>query len=325
MSLPTLVKTWLGSYNNQITAQGSQILTNQTLMLAIKNQLLAFGSNPAVVLYSCNSVTAGTAGDGVDRWTTAANLVWNTSTNVKSWMILKQAGASSNYQICIYLEGGNSTGVALTLVTSPSAGFTGGTTTARPTATDEIVNSSVVAWGGVNGNVSVRWSVQQSDDGQCTRILLCTAGAVSSLWGWEKIQNPVSGLSIPVLSYMITTLSLTSLCGVASSQVKFRAGSTNGNIIMQVEADTTALGPADTAYGNAANQLSGEWPMWPIGVASGTSGITGRHGSMFDMWLGSNTRVTGDRYPDASPGPAGQFAQFTNIIIPWNQGPVNLT
>jgi|SRR5579885_604125 len=157
MTLPTLSKTWQFNVNNAQGALSSITLSNKQMVFLIKQALIgAFGSwtNAAggsiatptsslwTVAYSCDSNTAGTVGDGVDHWTSASSILVANSTAF-SWIVLKNThiDPGGNFQICIACP--NSDGVpALSLVgiiLSRNAGFTGGSTTSRPTATDEVV------------------------------------------------------------------------------------------------------------------------------------------------------------------------------------------
>jgi len=70
-----------------------------------------------------------------------------------------------------------------------------------------------------------------------------------------------------------------------------------------------------------ANEISGEWPMLPIGIAGVGAGARGRHGSIADLWIGSNGVASGDSYPVAQ----ADFAQFGSLIVPWNRGAIHLS
>lgn len=86
------------------------------------------------VRYSCDGTTAGTAGDGVDRWTstfTPSKLVRAANGVAHSWMVLRNT--FSGIELCIDIVGtidGNGT-PAFARSSNP---FTGGSTTTRPTA-----------------------------------------------------------------------------------------------------------------------------------------------------------------------------------------------
>lgn len=326
MSLPTLVRTWQTSCNNAQAALGSALADNRGLLIAIKNQMLTFGTNPWTVRYSCNSTTAGTAGDGVDRWaSTPANLVWQGAGSAHSWIVLQQSGIATGFQLLLSCEGSSASGSIMVIVVSPSAGFTGGTTTARPTATDEQVLVNGVGWGGV-GTVdqSARWSVEQSTDGAGTRIVTCAGGAVTGIAFFEQPANVVTGWSSPSVSLWVNgTGTLANFSTYGNSKGRIGATSANLGISCEGTAGTAALGPADAVFGNIANEVSGEWPFWPLGIDCSTAGVRGRHGTLVDLWFGSSNVPSGDSYP--ATGTTGQFAQFGVLIIPWNNGAVNLS
>lgn len=324
MALPTLVKTWQFSVNQAIAAQGTAKLDNARAIRLAKDALLAFATNPWLMRYSCNSTTAGTAGDGVDRLTTDASFVWNAAGSAHSWMVIRQTGIAANYEVCISCESASTPGGVLAIVVSPSAGFTGGSTTARPTATDEVIVLASTSWTSVATDIATRLSVMQSTDGQCTRVIGAASGALTFMWVFDRPANPTAGWSNPSVSVVQgANVGLASqLSAAGSALAKMRSGSTNGNVVLTCEGNSTGIIPTDAVFGNVANEISSEWPMIPIGFESYTVGVRGRHGTLQDIWYGSSSVATGDTYPNDS---SNQFAQFGNIILPWNGGAVNLT
>lgn len=323
MALPTLVKTWQFNVNNQVTTQATALITNQTQLLAIKNALIGFATNPWAVRYSCDSTVAGTAGDGVDRWASIANLVWAAAGTAHSWIILRQTGIATNYDLCIALEPTSGGGSTLVIVVSPSAGFTGGTTTARPTATDEIAFAPF-AWAN-SSNSSARWSVMQSTDGQCTRVMTAWSAAPQTFLMFDKPTNTSVGWSNPSVTAVVNNTGMTAynLVGGVTTNFKMRALSITGTqAYLTAEGVASNTIPTDIVFGNIANEIDGTWAMCPVGIVCTTSGIRGRHGTIQDLWLGSAARSSGDRYPASG---TGLFAQFLGVILPWNGGPVSLS
>jgi hypothetical protein len=318
MGLPSLSKTWQFNVNNQVTAQGTALADNRKILRAIKNAMIGFATNAWTVRYSCDSSVAGTAGDGVDRWAADSNLVWANAGSAHSWIVLRQAGISSTFEVLISCEGASGTGVNLVLAVS-TAGFTGGSTTARPTATDENVLINAASWNS-GTDTSSRWSVMQSSDGQCTRVIVSQSASQCAIWIFDKPQNPTSGWSNPYIAlgfysagsapanntYFSTT--------VASAILRMRSGSTTGNCTFTVEGIANAL-PYDTAIGNIANEIDSSWDMWPLAFACLTTGIRGRHGSFFDLYMGSNSAANLDTYPNDG---SNQFVQLFGLIFPWN-------
>ena len=90
------------------------------------------------VRYSCDGTTAGSAGDGVDRWTstfTPSKLVRASNGVAHSWMVLRNA--ASGLEACIDISG-TVDGSGLLSFARVSNPFTSGSTTTRPTATGTL-------------------------------------------------------------------------------------------------------------------------------------------------------------------------------------------
>jgi hypothetical protein len=319
MALPTLTKTWQFSTNN-IASGASTLDISRTFHLAVKNAMTGFASSPWAMGYSCNSVTAGTAGDGVDRLTTNANFVWGNAGAAHSWWVLKQTGIATNHQVLFSCESNSATGASFTIVVSPNAGFTGGTTTARPTATDEIVIYSSSAWTPTSGTAQIRWNLMQSTDGQCTRLITFTGGTAQNQFIFEKPYQPVTGWSNASASWAAhgTQLTYTTL-GSLSGALSARIGSTAALLSMSAESLITGVAnggfATNTNFGNIANEVTGEWPMLPLGMISVTNPVRGRTGTFQDLWIGSGAVNLADTYPS---GTSRQFVQFGCLIFPWD-------
>ena len=325
MSLPTLVKTHQMNVNNTQTAQGSATLDNQALLFAIKGALKGFAVNPLTVNYSCNSVTAGTAADGVDRWVTASNLVFAAAGSAHSWIVLNIAGIASGAQLMISCNSGANNVNAIIRV-STSAGFTGGTTTADPTATDQITILSG-AWSALVSDLQIRWSVWLATDGSLIRMIAYAAGNPIGTWIIDVPANAKSGFTIPFYGYANGTANAntgTTLSNLTTLAMVSRIGSTNCNMTFTCEGAATGGALFSNAtIGQIANEVDLAWDFYPLGLASSTVGTRGRDASAVDIWFGSSAITSGDSYP--ATGTTGQFAQFGNLILPWNTGPVNLT
>lgn len=317
MTLPTLAKTWQFStvaFNLAIPAQGSAGATNKRIMRTLKNALIGFPSNPWTVVSSSNSIVANSS----DNWNSDADIV--NSGGAHSWIVLEQAGINGNFQVCIDCNNATASFQIATIVISNNAGFTGGSTSARPTATDETVIINIGNWTGISTDIASRLSVMQSSDGECTRIYLAASGTSRMLCIFDKPAQPVTGWVNP--SYTLWILDPTFANMFSNYNGKMRHSSTNGNAVMTTEGYGTVMGTQDTAWGNIPNEISSEWNMFTVGIASNTVGCRGRHGYLYDLWTGSASIATGDSYPgDAS----NQFAQFGTIILPWNGGAINLS
>lgn len=114
-----------------------------------------------------------------------------------SWIVL--ANPWNARQVCLYCTVSSlSTGWAeIRVVLSPAAGFTGGTTSARPTATDELPNSdsTMTAWLGTGpvGNPQFYAFTWVASDGSYLRTAWIYAGHLKSFWHWESLQTVPDG------------------------------------------------------------------------------------------------------------------------------------
>jgi hypothetical protein len=325
MSFPATAKTWQFQVNQTVVLQSSAENQAKLNLLTIKNLMKSFGSNPWTVYFSCTasgSGTAGTAGDGVDRWATIADLLSANGTK-HSWIVLKQAaiGGAAGFQVCIDNTGASGISLSSTIAISFGAGFTGGTISARPTATDEVVLISNAQW--ASGALAQHQiHAMMSTDGTVTRICMWRGGTnLCTYWEFGKVQNPVSGWSNTAYgqAYGATSGYANSYGNLQGQNVHctgnggtplFAAGFTyetyNGN----------AGGlPQVTGIGSSANTFDGQWPVLPMGLAAAATGNAGRLGNIYDLWW----RPSGINDADTFPNNAAtrQFCAMGNLIFPW--------
>jgi hypothetical protein len=149
-------KLWSFCLNTVRTADFSSVAAvSKSILLSLKNMLIANGviftddygsptSPPGKwsIYYSCDGNTAGTANDGVDRWLNNLSITRATAGSAHSWMVLKSPTMSTaTFQpgapLYMILDASGTTDQVMLNLTFSKAAPTGGTTTARPTATDE--------------------------------------------------------------------------------------------------------------------------------------------------------------------------------------------
>jgi len=146
MALPTLEKTWQILPNQQVgVITGGLQEAVKYMLLGVKDRLVDVPLGAWTVVGSSDSSSANLT--GTDLWVDKDDLVWDTAGNAHSWMVLRNTAIATNFEICIDLSQAASDFDNLTFVYSHTAGFTGGTITARPTATDEFVVGSATDWG----------------------------------------------------------------------------------------------------------------------------------------------------------------------------------
>jgi|SRR5271166_1153643 len=327
---PSLTKTWQYNVNQALPAQGTPLACDQLVLFTIVQSLTGFGLSPWQVRGSSNSVTAsllpvGAPGPGTG-WTATTDLVWATP-GAHSWIVLRQTGLGGTHSEILISLGLNSNQEIL-VTWSPSAGFTGGSTTVDPTATDgyQLTNTSFLTglFMGVDGtNRSYVVHIMQSTDGAVTRVFIMYANICSGFWNFEVLQNPVAGWTLPVILGVIGTNSGTNQLVQANfysnASGDFGVGNSPNPPIMQFDWTGEGVNAGSnllTLVQTFANDLSGEWLMLPIGMyTQNVSYARGRHGMLFDIWWGSTGLTFGQQYAGAAPH---AFTQFGDIIFPWN-------
>lgn len=339
MPLPAFIRTWQFQVSQVIAASGVALTTGRNLMLAAKNSMLGAGAwtdaanaatastNNFAVDYSCDGVTAGAAGDGVDRWAINTDLDWAVSGSAHSWTVLKQTAlAGGTLYVCVDL---NSASVNQASVVISRAGFTGGTTTNRPTATDEVVVLSVANWGMSSADAAQNLSVEKSADGKATRLIFVRGGWAVGLWFFEE---PSTGLAWtqPLFAYAFGT----STTAPASSQFVFANFYTAANFFSIVATKPLKGTLSTPVYATATtlvlgtqavpNDINAEWPLMQVsGLIKDTytynsaimDGVKGRIGSMVDLWWVPTTLAEGDKMPAAG---TVNIWILGDLAFPWN-------
>ena len=334
MAIPTLSRTWQFQVNQQVLAQGSSLGNARRMMRSIKDALLGTGSwtdsagnaTTATNNWTCSGSSSGAASgmDGTDLWTTVSNLNWHTPGNSHSWIVLRQTAISAKFEIVIDLN--SSSTEAAGVFMSPSAGFgtvnggTNGSTTARPTATDEVTvfNGN---WGNSSSDGNQRWHVIKSNLGRATRVLVTKNTWCQSMWAIEQPGSSVTGWNNPCLGFGVgantgtPTSSALTYANLANSAVV--AGRGNAAMTMYLTGEgirtgTTLIGERMTSV----NDVSGLYLLAPIGLYSDTASNKGRHGTIADLWWGTGNLSDGTTYPlDGTR----QFVQVGGLVLPWNR------
>lgn len=313
MPLPTPDKTWQYDPNRAMPQQADALASNRKILRQIKTTLIGFGSQPWTVRGSSDSVAAGM--DAVDRWDSDTDLVWANAGVAHSWIVLRQTGISATFEICIDLITASANGSDGEIFAS-TAGFTGGSTTARPTAADEArIGQDLVTISGTNSDGVLH--VMQSTDGQCTRVVLYKANNAVMFWMFDKPKNPVTGWSNPYVGIVRSNtgssiMLVTELMGTANAQGR---GSATFNMTLTSENTGTGANSQIPTAQTFANDFSGEFPLLPIGLYSTTASHRGRHGMLFDMWWGLVSNADADGYPNDG---SRQFIQMGDLVVKWN-------
>jgi len=347
MALPSLDKTWRFQVNNFVPSDtggttDTDDFNNATrrMLFGIKEALIGNGSwtdstggaaaapttNWTVPL-SSGIVTGAPAGD---NWAGITDLRNEDSTaNLRSWIVFHNTALAIYLLIdCVGFNGNY--GSAMTFYIAQTA-FTGGTGTARPTSTDEILvrngfdsgTANTAGWWGKGNNQNNAnncvWHVMRSTDGECTRVVINQDRANLGFWIFDKPKDPVTGWTNPhvAITYQNsnsdTSESMTSAIWHDTNPLRSNhpAGSAMF-LYMCTEGFSTSI--VTDSFTAGRNQIDGSYPLSEIGLVSITATVQGRHGRLFDIWYGpitaNNKAVPSDN--------AKTFWQFGEFVFPWN-------
>jgi len=321
MPVPTLSKTYQFNVNNVVPTQ-AETTFYQALVHGIKTAMIGFATLPWTVVSSSDSVTA----DASDNWTATTNLVWNTGAH--SWIVLQQGAGGG--QLCIDLGHAPSLAERAYFRWSAGGNFTGGTTTARPTATDEIdahnTTGNYIAGnqsGTPNQNV---YHVMHSTDGLVDRVIICSVGLAHTTWRFEALKNPRAAhtnnptiVGISATSSVVETVVATTRTSTATSiictekdgtgtRIGLGARLLGGNSVSSLVEETTV----NTVVEEWDNET---WALEEHFIAT-TVGDRGPKGSAYDSWIGQYTiNVTGDTMPSSTT--VREFVAWGIWVWPW--------
>ena len=322
-ALPPLVKTWtITEYAGAI----SETLTTdfKKTMFAVHTALKAAGFT---VVLSCDSVSVSAS----DLWTDYTKLVWNTG-NPHSWIVY---GWGADYEVCIDLNTGSSSGLYVGARYSPSAGFTGGSTAARPTASDEKFlgtnNGELNRWAGTLVATFTSHVLGFAADDGSVRILIWVSlnTTVSGLWMFENIpdsHNLADTWDQKLLALRGSTTSaapigdisyLSAIAGT-SPTCQFISAGTSYDGIFTYSAYGTAATTRQLAGDSQPFLTGGPYPFSSILMVNNTAG--GVLCEVPDMYWGNDAIALAKAkkaltYPDNATGRL--WIQQQELIHPW--------
>jgi hypothetical protein len=339
--------TWTADVNRAVASAASAAVQSKwelwyLLASLVGNTGLGFASNAGnwTVVRTCGS-TDGTAGnltaDTTDRlhlggsgaftandWVFGANTTGGTG---RSWALIQSPSALGS--IYMIVDFGNATNGKCDIVFGATLS-TNGTTTARPTLTDEWVysaaqfdNNSIAATHRVNLMLSSRgdfwWMPTFDTNGVAYAALACTKLASAhaadlyptvSLFAGANLVNSVGG-------FVTTTTSGTSLNGSASAITKGRnfSGSSlpTWTGIAPAYSNAGTLTPLITLTGatgaNASDTTQNGYGVWLMDV-SGPE-LKGR---IPDLLWASGGLAQGSTVPNSTPF---EYVKFGHVFMPW--------
>lgn len=323
MPLPTLKKTW--QFNHYVgTPSGISPDRDQAnQFVAVKNALKSFGSSPWTVVGSSDGTTG--ALDGVDRWTSGTLIDTNRG---HAWIVLEQAGWNGGGQVCWQWNGG----AVIWFFSSPLGTFSGGSATARPTATDEqniSINGGLVQpYSGLSGVFTCH--TLMSTDGQCTRLFLGANNQFVNSYVWETWDQPTGGIDNNVFStsavwHPFLDLRDLPIC-MTNNAGQAILGASNS---IQVALEGYSQNSIEISGFNGANEISGQFPFWDYTFICSAQRDNAPplppravYGRVFDMWYTAGNISLGDGFPSNG---SKQFMSFVSnqngsatTVLPWD-------
>lgn len=334
MPVPVFSKTWAIAPNTIVASSGTAALDYRAALFAIKQLLLTPGL--MTIAYSCNGVVAGVPGDNVDRWATAVDLVWGTGAGARSWVVLRSTGIGAGFQVliaCRFATASVPSERWIDVVVSPSSGFSGGSTTTNPTASDAIpLRDGTASSADVNGywlsdaaaTFSTTLHAWGASDGSQVRIVACTSTAAKpvAILAFGQLVNPPTGHSSPAFyatwwSAADATVAKTRYADLFENA---RVWGAHGGVAyaLYLAAHEVYAGGALGEGQLTANDLTGNWPITPCALLAAKRGApTGVMGEPPDLWWGSAGIAAEGTTMDQISNPR-RLVQWGNLVLPWD-------
>jgi hypothetical protein len=339
--------TWTSDVNRTVASAATAAAQNQwemwyLLASLVGNTGLGFASNAGnwSVVRTCGS-TDGTSGnltaDTTDRlhltgsgaftandWVFGAN---TTSGTGRSWALLQSPSSLGSYYLIA--DFGNATGGKCDLIIGKTLS-TNGTTTARPTLTDEWVYSGAQV---SNNSIAAthRCSLMLSTRGDFWFYETFTANATMyAAFGVTKLQNAHAADTYQTVSFFVgagvnsgsglqsAIAGTTSLCGTTNATLKGRNYSGTG--LPALVCITPAYSNAGTASNiltattataqNASDATYSGFPVWVMDTTN-----TDLKGRVADFLFASGGAAQASTFPGAAPF---DYAKFGHMMVPWS-------
>lgn len=303
MNEPSRSRPWSGDVNNAVAQQADALATNRKLLREIVTVgLLAAG---AEVHYSCDSVVAGTVGDGINRWDSDTDLVFAAAGVAHSWMVLRLPEAAfGDLQLLIDLES-SATGSSASIYISV-AGYTGGSTTTRPaapSANDEFE----ITWGGAQvlevTNGPYTWHLLWAADGSAIRLFVeRAAGDVVAVCLLETVARAPAEWFIPVAAGWTFATG-----GGAGESAMWSGGTLRGH-----HAGTGTTIALQAPLPSVATDLGGRTLLCPAQASLNVPGTP--LGVFRDLYFVDVSIPNLRTYP---AGTSRRWMTFDDMVVPW--------
>ena len=346
MPAPTLQFDWRFQVSQSFAA-ATPAAMRQALLRGLKNSLLGVGSwtdsagdaasvtSPWTMVRSSDSVSAANS----DLWDSDADLVWAAEASVHSWIVLVNANFFGAANPLYMLINCNPSGTqnATIMMSFSRAGYTGGTTSARPTATDEHIvrpvagSVTTAGWQGDDNatvSVSMRMHFMMTDDGRKFKIYFTRNSLCIAKWELFDIDEDEAGWTEPycfvihsedmTLGADVELLTFANVSADATFNWYARQEGGIGDFRLDYLIPSAgSYAVADSVCGSALNGFNGRWmplPQFLRGIAPAAEAPLA---VVPDSWWARIAEGTGSPMRD-DVAEFNQFMQFGYDIVPWN-------
>lgn len=337
MAAPSFAKTYGYRFDQRITAS-TVANENKDTWLAILAALKGTGlvnrdATPYTgAVFTCKGSSNGTAAgtnDSTDRIAARADIVHAASGTAHSWW-RGQLGTSGLELLIDFNVVDANAASALVLISTVGFGAANGgvdgTTTARPTALDEVALSSsataavALLYTGASGDRLV--NVQIASDGEVVRVFVRSASQYRVAIDICKAAAPVDGAWTKPWFGAARGVSNVYDANVASGNVwygfKNGGGRFNGGLCIPSLAGSPIT---STVAGTSSYNLA--YDTYPIFFVGTEGGSLGYRGVMPDAWWIPNNLADGDTMPQL-PAATRTHLVVGNFLIPNDGGTADL-
>jgi hypothetical protein len=346
MPAPTLQNDWRFQVSQSFAAANPAAM-RQALMRGLKNSLIGVGSwtddqgvaasvtSPWAVVRSSDAVSAANS----DLWDADADLVWAAEAVAHSWVVLVNAnyfGVANPLYMLINLNP-SGTQNATIMMSFSRAGYTGGTASARPTATDEHIvrpvagSVSTAGWQGDDNStisVSMRLHVIMTDDGRKFKIYFTRNSVCIAKWELFDIDEDEAGWTEPYCFQIVSEdftvgaeIELMTFANVASDATFNWYARQEGGVgdfrLEHFMPCATSFIAGNCIVGSSLNGFNGRWMPMPIFLRGVSPAASAPLAVVPDSWWARTAEGTGSPMRD-DVAEFNQFMQFGTEMVPWN-------
>lgn len=328
MSAVVKAKTWIhtGSAGSTVNVSNTPSAVSgadqQNMLLLFNSRLLGFtgaGGNKPVLIKSCNGSTTSSS----DTWSTPSDIVFNSGGSAHSYQQYSFPGMFG-LQCLVTCDNPNKDFLH---VQWSLAGFTGGTTTANPTATDVMDDFVAGIWlaGLANPNSQYRMHMALTDDGQQFRCVFHRNNIVMASFLAGRMADPRSGWTNPVVFRMNTNAG--SIVSTAVQETEtftnnagfWRGYNPSGSPItfLTIAPNVAQSGVLFTRRYDAANDADSAFDGVPVQLWSDST-PKGAMGQIQDFYLTQRAAVDGDTGQKSPNTPLLDWMVAGDTLFPWN-------